>query len=189
MRTAVSHICESRQSLGHNIQSCFDLKWDTVMYQLRWFHLPGDPSVKLLIAAISSQVTHVLVLLGHRGKTLFCWPTFTPDSKWKQIQRKGSEVILFPGTEKKNAAKLMLRKHSWSCFYQMTIIQSNININSKTWGRGAHPNNWVRDRHTDRHTHTCKRVSEHCSRGDTGAVLWDQLHQRKVTVGAIKHMS
>lgn len=105
-----------------------------------------ETRVKQLIATICSQVTHIMWLLGHRDKTpFFCQPTFPPNSKWKQIQRKGTEVILFPGTEK-DAGKLMLRKHLWSCFYQTTMTQSNINVNSKTWGRGSHPSNRFRDR-------------------------------------------
>lgn len=185
MWTAVSHICESRQSLRHNIQSCFDLKWDTAMYEWRQLHLSWDPPIKQLIATICSQVTHIMWLLGHRDKALFFVRLpFPHNSKGKQIQRKGIEVIPFPGTEK-DARKLMLRKHFWSCFYQMTKTQSNTNVNSKTWGRGHHSGNCFRDRQM------LARGFLSVALGATEGlcVLRDQLHQNKRFVGAIKHMS
>lgn len=85
---------------------------------------------------LQSGDSHYVVAGAQRKSTFFCQPTFphpSTNSNGKQIQRKGSEVILFSSTEK-DARKLMLREHLLSLFYQMTRTQSNINVNSKHEG-------------------------------------------------------
>lgn len=145
MWTAVSHICESRQSLRHNIQSCFDLKWDTAMYEWRDLHLSRDPPITQVTATICSQVTHIRWLLGQRQSTCFCQLT-SPLQLKRKTNTKKRQWSNSVSWNWKRCKKKMQRKHLWSCFYQMTRTQSDINVNSRPWGRGPQTSNCFRDR-------------------------------------------